>query len=135
MELLFNHVARFSYHVTEQTAVGPDLTEAQRSGETDEAVVVKVCTESGDSSETVERAIEEIEAVSAEIGVETIVLFPWAHLSEDLAPPAIAIDRLTADQTCLEAARYSLLVVPFGWYKSWELESKGHPMSVLSRSV
>lgn len=135
MKLLLNHVARFAFEVTEQTAVGPELAANERSGGTGEALLVKVCTESGDSDATVEAAAAEIQDVCTEIGVETIVLFPWAHLSRDLADPEAARARLSALGNELESAGYVVHSVPFGWYKSWELESKGHPMSVLSRSV
>lgn len=135
MKLLLNHVARFSYEATEQTAVGPDLDADKRAGDTGEAVLVKVCTEPGDTSATVEQAVAEIQDVCTEIGVETIVLFPWAHLSQDLADPDTARARLDELRSTLDAAGYAVQAIPFGWYKTWELESKGHPMSVLSRSV
>lgn len=135
MKLLFNHVARFRYQVTEQTAVGPELDANERASDIGEAVLVKVCTEPGDTEATVEQAVAEIQDVSTEIGLERIVLFPWAHLSQDLADPGSARARLATLQSKLESAGYVVQAVPFGWYKSWELESKGHPMSVLSRSV
>lgn len=135
MKLLFNHVSRFAFRVTEQTQIGDPLDDAERTGETGEAVLVKVCSESGDDDAAVDRAVEEIRDVTGQVGVETIVLFPWAHLSPDLAAPADARSRLAAIGTALEADGYAVLAVPFGWYKAWELESKGHPLSVLSRSV
>lgn len=135
MQLLFNHVSRFAYAVTERTDIGGELDEADRTGETGEAMLVKVCTESGDAESTVESAAEEVRAVAGQVGVETLVVLPWAHLSGDLAAPDPARARLEALNGTLEAAGYEVVAVPFGWYKTWELESKGHPMSVLSRSV
>lgn len=135
MKLVFNHVARFAFRVTEQTQVGDPLDDDERTGETGEAVLVKVCSESVDGEATVDRAAEEIRDVTGQVGVETVVLFPWAHLSQDLAAPADAKARLAALQSTLAADGYTVLAVPFGWYKTWELESKGHPLSVLSRSV
>ncbi|MDY6777332.1 MAG: hypothetical protein SVU32_01590, partial [Candidatus Nanohaloarchaea archaeon] len=63
MQLLFNHLSSFSYMVTEQTSIGPDLSESEKSGATDEALLVKVCTEPEDTDLTVERAFEELEDV------------------------------------------------------------------------
>ncbi|MDY6777333.1 MAG: threonyl-tRNA synthetase editing domain-containing protein, partial [Candidatus Nanohaloarchaea archaeon] len=68
-------------------------------------------------------------------GVERVVIFPWAHLADELADPGMARDLLDAFGQQVAGAGYETVQVPFGWYKEWELESKGHPMSVLSRSV
>lgn len=135
MKLLFNHVSRFAFHVTEQSDIGHPLADDERAGETGEAVLVKVCSEAADDEGAVDRAVEEIRDATGQVGVGTVVLFPWAHLAQDLAGPADARRRLEAIGTALEADDFAVLAVPFGWYKAWELESKGHPLSVLSRSV
>lgn len=136
MKLLFNHVASFQYTATEQTDVGRDLDEAETTGETDEALLLKVCAEPGDDAATVTDAVAEISDVSNQLGgIDRIVLFPWAHLSDDLADPDTAqalLDALT-DET--DAASYDPLQVPFGWYKKLELHSRGHPLSVLPRAL
>lgn len=136
MKLLYNHVASFHYTATEQTDIGPDLDDAKKTGETGEALLVKVCTEPGDDLDTVDRAVEEITDVSTQFGgIDRVILFPWAHLSDDLADPTTAQDLLDALADRTAAAGYDPLPVPFGWYKEWDLRSKGHPMSVLTRAI
>lgn len=136
MILLFNHVSSFQYRAVEQTGVGRELDEDARAGETDEALLVKLSTERGDDEETVSRAVEEITDVATQLGgTDTVVLFPWAHLTEDLAAPETAQELLDLLTREVDAAGFESLSAPFGWYKEWELHSKGHPLSVLRRSV
>ncbi|KXB05267.1 hypothetical protein AKJ51_05190 [candidate division MSBL1 archaeon SCGC-AAA382A20] len=135
MKLLFNHVSKFKYRATEKTKIGKGIGEDEKSGETEEALLIKICSESGDDDSTIERALEEIEDVSDQIGVEIFVLFPWAHLSQDLASPETAEEMMEELKNRLESEGFEVLKAPFGWYKEWELESKGHPISVLSRAV
>jgi threonyl-tRNA synthetase len=65
-----------------------------------------------------------------------VMLYPYAHLSSDLAPPQTAVRALLAvgqgltERTGLEVHR-----APFGWYKSFTLSCKGHPLSELSRTI
>lgn len=135
MKLLFNHVSSFSYRTTERAKVGKDLREEQKEGSMDDALLVKICSEESDSEGVVPKTVEEIEDVADDLGVEKMILFPWAHLSKDLAPPEVSRNRVEDIGRKLEENGYEVLQVPFGWYKEWELSSKGHPMSVLSREV
>ncbi|MFB6152928.1 MAG: threonyl-tRNA synthetase editing domain-containing protein [Halodesulfurarchaeum sp.] len=135
MKLLFNHVSSFSYHTTEKSKVGKDLGEGQKEGSMDDALLVKICSEESDSQGVVTKTVEEIEDVAEDLGAERLILFPWAHLSKDLAPPEVSRNRVEDIGEELEESGYGVLQVPFGWYKEWELISKGHPMSVLSREV
>ncbi|MDY6776651.1 MAG: threonyl-tRNA synthetase editing domain-containing protein [Candidatus Nanohaloarchaea archaeon] len=135
MKLLLNHVSSFRYEVTERTDIGRDLEEGEETGETGEALLVKVCTEQGDSRGTVETAAEEVSDAARQIGVDRVVLFPWAHLSSDLASPSTARELLEGLEEAMEEEGYEIVRVPFGWYKEFQLDSKGHPMSVRSKSL
>ncbi|KXB01840.1 hypothetical protein AKJ43_03080, partial [candidate division MSBL1 archaeon SCGC-AAA261D19] len=109
--------------------------EGEKTGETGESILVKVCSESGDDDSTVERTLDEIKDISNQVGVKSLVLFPWAHLSQDLASPDAAEEMMEEMKKRLEGEGFEVLKAPFGWYKEWKLESKGHPVSVLSRAV
>lgn len=135
MKLLFNHVASFSYRTTERSQVGNELDEDKKEGSTNDALLVKICSEKGDPDNVTSLTVEEIENVANDLGVKRLILFPWAHLSQDLAPPEISRMRIEKIESLLEESGYEILQVPFGWYKEWDLRSKGHPMSVLSRNV
>ena len=71
--------------------------------------------------------------VFAKVKAERLVLYPYAHLSSNLASPKLAIDVLKATEMALKARGIEVHRSPFGWYKGFEIRCKGHPLSELSR--
>lgn len=68
------------------------------------------------------------------VKAERIVLYPYSHLASDLASPAIAIKTLQLLEESLKGST-EVVRAPFGWYKSFDLKCKGHPLGELARSV
>ena len=81
----------------------------------------------------VDRYVHEIKDVAAQVKVKSIVLYPYAHLSSDLAAPAKAEQVLKEAEKKLLAEKFVVERAPFGWYKSFTISCKGHPLSELSR--
>ena len=138
MRLLFIHSDHLEFEAREE--VSDDLAEREGvplEGRMEECVTVFISVESGDEESiegVVENALAEIDDVTGQLNTDRVVLYPYAHLSEDLAAP----DTATAVMGNLEAAMsegYETLRAPFGWYKSFEVSCKGHPLSELSRHV
>ena len=65
---------------------------------------------------------------------KNIVLYPYAHLSSNLASPEIAVKVLDESEKKLKKD-FKVLKAPFGYYKEFELKVKGHPLSELSREI
>ena len=138
MRLLFIHSDHLEFEAREE--VSEDLAEREGvplEGRMEECVTVFISVESDDEENpdgVVENALAEIGDVTGQLNTDRVVLYPYAHLSEDLAAP----DTATAVMGDLEAAmseEYETLRAPFGWYKSFEVSCKGHPLSELSRHV
>jgi threonyl-tRNA synthetase len=68
------------------------------------------------------------------VKAERIVLYPYSHLASDLASPAIALKILQLLEEFLKGST-EVVRAPFGWYKSFDLKCKGHPLGELARSV
>jgi threonyl-tRNA synthetase len=139
MKLLFIHSDLIEFEAKKPAL--PDageLPEELESGRLEDALVVFFSVESGDTAAedaVVERALEHVEDVAGQVNTDRVAVYPYAHLSEDLAPPDAA-DRIgTTFRERVEGAGYETIEAPFGWYKRFHIESKGHPMSELSRSV
>ncbi|RLG76172.1 MAG: hypothetical protein DRO12_04645 [Thermoprotei archaeon] len=64
-----------------------------------------------------------------------VVLYPYAHLSPNLAPPETAISILKMFEKNLKDLGISVSRAPFGWYKEFKLECYGHPLAELSRTI
>ncbi|MCK5321309.1 threonine--tRNA ligase [Candidatus Pacearchaeota archaeon] len=100
-------------------------------GESKNCLVVMVAIEKGDSKETLKKLIEDIEKISTDVKTENIVLYPYAHLSTNLGKPKIAVQML--NDAAKQLKKFKVIQAPFGYYKTFELKVKGHPLSELSR--
>ncbi len=106
--------------------------------EVKECLVVMTSVEKKDENhakEVSERLVAEAEDIAKQVKAQTIVIYPYAHLSSELGNPTIAVKILDDAKTLLEKKKYKVIRAPFGWYKSFEWRCKGHPLSELSRSI
>ena len=63
------------------------------------------------------------------------MLYPYAHLSSDLARPKAAQQMLVEIEYELKNKDFNVKRSPFGWYKAFKISCKGHPLSELSRDI
>ncbi len=140
MRLLFIHSDHLEFETREKA--GPDdLAETEgvpMDGRMDECVTAFVSVESDDEADVdgvVENALAELRDVTGQLSTHRVVLYPYAHLSEDLAGPDAAKAVMRDLEAGLREEGYEVLRAPFGWYKSFEVSCKGHPLSELSRHV
>ncbi len=140
MKLLFIHADRLSFEARKPALrSAPPLAPEEAKGEANEALVVFYSVEAGDVPDlplVVDRTLAEVENVLGQVKAERVVLYPYAHLSQNLAPP----NEAQKAGELLKAgapARLKVPIVsaPFGYYKAFELKAKGHPLAELSRSV
>ena len=80
-----------------------------------------------------QKYLQEIKNISQQVNAKTLVLYPYAHLSSTLADPKVAGDFLKQAEQKLRAEKFVVYRAPFGWYKSFNVSCKGHPLSELSR--
>lgn len=86
----------------------------------------------GNVKAVVERLCEEVKSVAEQVKADKVVLYPYAHLSSELANPSTALEVLKEAEQLLNKD-YEVMRAPFGWYKQFEIKCKGHPLSELSR--
>lgn len=98
-----------------------------------EPLVVLTAIEKGDNDKTVKELIEAVKKTSGEVKTKNIVLYPYAHLSSNLAAPATALEYLVEAEHALRKEKFNVTRAPFGYYKEFELKVKGHPLSELSK--
>ena len=93
----------------------------------EDTVVAFVTVEKGDDSGTAKNAAGEIIKSLKDLGCKKLLIYPYAHLSSNLAPPSSALEVLKAIES--EASEMDVSRAPFGWTKSYRLQVKGHPMA------
>ncbi|QKQ99263.1 Ser-tRNA(Thr) hydrolase [Metallosphaera tengchongensis] len=134
MILLFIHGSKFSFEVKERaTEVAEEPI--PRSTELQNVLVVFTTVEKGDDDEIVSKAVDNVIDVADRTKPSSIVIYPYAHLSSNLADPNTAISILNSLYNGLNQRRKEVYKAPFGWYKSFDISCYGHPLSELSRRI
>ncbi len=131
MKILFIHADFIEYEAKEKAIEKAEKLEKERD-EMEDVLVAFISVERDD--EWHGNAVEEIKNVASMLNVKNIMLYPYAHLSSELASPEKAVEMLKAIEKDL-AKEYNVKRSPFGWYKSFKISCKGHPLSELSRHV
>jgi threonyl-tRNA synthetase len=138
LQLLFIHSDYIEYEAKEKTRVAEELEAERRKERIDEVLVAFIAVERGDEKNTsyvVEKAAEEALSILKQVNAERIVLYPYAHLSSELASPETSVELLRSLEANLRSSGVEVTRAPFGWYKSFTLRCKGHPLSELSRKI
>ncbi|MBM3232472.1 hypothetical protein FJZ21_03810, partial [Candidatus Pacearchaeota archaeon] len=104
-----------------------------KEGEVKECLVVLTSVEQGDNEQTIKQLVEAVEKTAKEVKTDKIVLYPYAHLSSNLAKPVIALEVLQKAESNLKK-NFKVTRAPFGYYKEFEFKCKGHPLAELSKT-
>jgi len=107
------------------------------TGRLEDCIVCFMAVEKPDEADpdyVADELIKVIDEMSAQVKSQNIVIYPYAHLSSDLSDLKTA-KKVLDDVFDKVSKKYTALKAPFGWYKSFELKCKGHPLSELSRTI
>ena len=88
-------------------------------------------------SEVLNEAAGKIQEYLNTVKSKKVLIYPYAHLSSNLAPPKEALEILKSFE---ESARKSLSLTevhraPFGWTKAFNIKVKGHPLAENAREI
>ncbi|ABR55299.1 threonyl-tRNA synthetase [Methanococcus vannielii SB] len=135
MKTLLIHSDYLEFTAKEKTKIAEDAEIL--NGKMDECLTVFIAVEKEDESDPVaviKNAVFEIIKTAGNLNVKNIVVYPYAHLSSDLGSPETAKEILKGIEKELSSS-FEVLRAPFGWYKSFKISCKGHPLSELSRKI
>src|SRR6266571_2024711 len=139
LRLLLIHADKFEYETKEKAVKEPEpLSDLGKKGELQDGLVVFSTVEKTDEESpenTVANAAESIEEVLGWLKTKRVMIYPYAHLSTNLASRDPAIKILEDLQQKLADNGYEVSRSPFGWYKAFTITAKGHPLSELSRTI
>jgi len=137
VKLLLIHARRFEYKVTTPALSEPEnVDEARMKGSFENSLVVFTTIESGDDERSIDAAVREVKSIADQVKPFNVVIYPYAHLSADLAPPHRALELLKLfEEKASRDLGLNVYRAPFGWYKEFTLECYGHPLSELSRTI
>ena len=101
----------------------------------EDIVVTFVAIENEDDEIVATDAIVEIKKFLQTIGCDKLLIYPYAHLSSNLATPSSALQVLIALEKMAREVVREVYRAPFGWTKAFNIQTKGHPLAENSRVV
>ena len=101
----------------------------------EEIVVLFTAVEQGDTEEVAKKAVEEVKASLEQIKTNKILIYPYAHLSSNLAKPNDALNIVKQMEAEAKRARIETYRTPFGWNKKFSIQVKGHPLAEQSKII
>ncbi len=137
MKLLLIHSDYIEYEIKDKAIKNPEETKI-KNDRFEEALTAFTAIEKVDEKspkQAVQDATAEITKTAEQLKVKNIMLYPYAHLSPDLANPKKAQEILIEIEYELRNKHFNVKRSPFGWYKAFKISCKGHPLSELSREI
>ncbi|MEM3825679.1 MAG: threonine--tRNA ligase [Candidatus Bathyarchaeia archaeon] len=101
----------------------------------EEIVVLFTAVENGDDLSVARKAIDEVQSFLEKLKVNRILIYPYAHLSSNLAAPSEALKVVRAMEAYAKEKGIETYRAPFGWNKQFTISIKGHPLAEQSRVI
>ncbi len=132
MRILQQHLDFIEYEPREKEISSAEEAEKKRY-RYDEIVVLFTSVEQGDDDGVAKKAIEGTKDFLGKLKVNRIIIYPYAHLSQNLARPKDALEVLKAMERYANGMGMETYRAPFGWNKAFQIKVKGHPLAEQSR--
>ena len=132
MRILQLHCDNISYEPTKKEIQSAEEIDPKPVS-IDEVVVCFVAVEKDDNEDITKDAISQIQESMKKIGCQKLLLYPYAHLSSNLASPSTALSLLKLMEK--ESSNLVVSRAPFGWTKSYNVKVKGHPLAESSKVI
>lgn len=135
MRLLLLHSDFVEYEpISKEISLAENVTSIEKK-RIEDVIVILVAIESGDDESTVSAAVHEIKEYANLVKGGNILIYPYAHLSPNLALPQQALELLLSLETSIGKEFSNVARAPFGWTKSFSIKVKGHPLAENSKII
>ncbi|MEM2939436.1 MAG: threonine--tRNA ligase [Candidatus Bathyarchaeia archaeon] len=134
MKILQLHSNFIEYRPVEREISQAEDVE-QKTYRIEDLVVLFTCVERDDNLEIARRAIDEVKVFLDKVGANRVLIYPYAHLSADLAGPFEALRVLEEMKAYAEKLGVEVYRAPFGWCKEFSISVKGHPLAEQFKSI
>lgn len=136
--MLMLHVDSFTCTVTQKGRSPLVETPVTPSAHVEQGILVLASVEAGDESgldQVTDGATAEIARLVDQLKVREVMVLPFAHLFAEPADPQIALSIIDGVVGQLREKGLRVERPPFGWFHTWDLKAKGHPLSRVARTV
>ena len=127
------HTDFIEYTPVKKEIAGAEEADSKTARE-DDIVVLFTAVEKGDDGALAKQAVDEAADFLGKLGTKRVMIYPFAHLSQNLASPKDALGVLLEMEEGARARGLDVRRAPFGWTKALQVKVKGHPLAEMSRS-
>ena len=128
MKILQLHVDYVEYEPVQKEMSAAEEMEKKKV-RIENCLLLLTSVEEKDDESTASKAIEEIENSLKNLKVNKIVIYPYAHLSNNLADPVSSMSILKEMERVAKEKGIEVYRAPFGWTKKLSFSVKGHPLA------
>jgi threonyl-tRNA synthetase len=134
MRILLLHADFIEYQpISKEIQTAEDMA-SKSSMKIDEVIVALVAVEKDDDESLTDEVGNELKAYGQMIKCDNLLIYPYAHLSSNLADPNTAQSVLKSIEERSKNLFKAVNRAPFGWTKSFNIKIKGHPLAEQSKT-
>src|SRR4029079_14687220 len=100
-----------------------------------DVIVALIAVEKDDDESIIDDVCKELKTYSETIKCDNILVYPYAHLSSDLANPVVAQELIISVEKKAKGLFSIVNRAPFGWTKSFNVKIKGHPLAEHAKTI
>ena len=135
MRMLFLHADFIEYEpISKEIHLAEDGISIAKK-RMDDVIVVLTAVESEDDENTASDSSTEIRKYGDLVKCDQVLIYPYAHLSSNLASPKLALQILQSLELRVRKSFPIVARAPFGWTKSFNIKVKGHPLAENARTI
>lgn len=128
MRILQSHADFIEFEPTQKEISQAEEVEKKKYRYED-IVVLVVSVERDDTEAVGKKAIDDVKEFLGKIKGNKILVYPFAHLSRNLAMPNDALKIIKGMEMYAKSMKIETYRAPFGWTKSLHIKTKGHPLA------
>src|SRR3989304_8450147 len=133
MRILQLHADWVEYEPVEKEIKQAEEVERKKH-KLEDILVLLTAVEKDDNDTTAKNAIDDTKKFLEQLKISRVLLYPYAHLSSNLAKPSEAFKVFVQMEKLAKDAGLHVYRAPFGWNKKFSIAVKGHPLAEQSRA-
>ena len=135
MRILLLHSDFIEYQPISKEIESAEEIPSTSSKKINDVIVALIAVEKDDDESIIDDVCKELKTYSEMIKCDNILVYPYAHLSSDLANPITAQALLISVEKKAKSLFGIVNRAPFGWTKSFNVKIKGHPLAEHAKTI
>ena len=135
MRILLLHSDFIEYQPISKEIDSAEEIPSTSSKKINDVIVALIAVEKDDDESIIDDVCKELKTYSETIKCDNILVYPYAHLSSDLANPVAAQELIISVEKKAKGLFSIVNRAPFGWTKSFNVKIKGHPLAEHAKTI